>query len=315
MLRRMSIKRIIQFLHPGEEHGVDRRLNALEGWKDWNCRAKHKRKFLFADGFATQSPQASPNRHALTFWGEWEPQSRVRTVAKRGENYPEWLHTPELNLDFLKTISPNTQASCRTATPQNTDPLVFGDRFRYVFCQQIKDSRPTTLASLNIGDIVLFGSCIADRTMFALDTVFVVDVHSLVRRDNRFPDWESDLHRQVTMNLIQIPAFGLRLYGGKTWSPDKPFSFVPCLPATPHPTGFPRPVIEPSGPLKNIITPTKSQGYKIEKLDEQCAHAAWDAVVAQVTSQGCYLGTLIDEPDLGTRAQNLGRAASREIVA
>jgi hypothetical protein len=49
--------------------------------------------------------------------------------------------------------------------------------------------------------------------------------------------------------------------------------------------------------LSDVITPTLSQGHKITKFDDdRRADAAWDAVVAQVTKQDCYLDTVIDEP-------------------
>jgi hypothetical protein len=173
---------------------------------------------------------------------------------------------------------------------------VFGDRFRYVLCRQIRQIngawKHTALASLNIGDIILFGSCIDNRSKFALDTVFVVDMHTLLRPNGALPAWESNLHRDITMSVIRIPAVGLRLYGSKTWSQDQPFSFVPCLPAAPRPAVFRRPVIE----LAGIITPTHVMGYKISTLDDRSARAAWMAVVKQVIDQGCYLGTEIDEP-------------------
>jgi hypothetical protein len=129
------MKRIIQFPHPGDEHGVDRRLNASEGWKDWNCDPEHKRKFLSAQGSWTRNTNVRPNTGTFTFWGEWEPQSRVRKlVQSETPHSPQWLHTPALNLGVLTTLAKN---SCTTDGPQNTDPLVFGDRFRYVFCHRL----------------------------------------------------------------------------------------------------------------------------------------------------------------------------------
>jgi hypothetical protein len=133
--------------------------------------------------------------------------------------------------------------------------------------------------------------------MFALDTVFVIDFYEELDNDGKFPGWKSDLHRKITIDLIDIPKCGLKFYGGKTWSLDRPFSFVPCRPATPHANGFGRPLIEPSGILKDVITPKLLQGYKITEFgDNKRADAAWDALVTQVVNQNCYLGTLVDEP-------------------
>jgi hypothetical protein len=90
----MDVIRVVQFLHPGPEHGWDRAFTTTTGWKDWN-RGDHKRKFLVAEGSCTRNPRESPARGSFTFWGEWEPQSEVRRlVSNKGAHYPSWLHTP-----------------------------------------------------------------------------------------------------------------------------------------------------------------------------------------------------------------------------
>ncbi len=139
-----------------------------------------------------------------------------------------------------------------------------------------------------------------------LDTVLVVGLHAPIRRGGTFPNWESDLHRRITMDLIEkdIPGCGLRLYGGETWSSEKPFSFVPCRPAEPQPVGFSRPVIRPIGPLHSLISPALSQGCKIDSFTPECARAVWDAVVQQVMDQDCALGTAVDEPDFAEAARH-----------
>jgi hypothetical protein len=291
----MSTRRVVQFLHPGDEHRPDRWIDDTRGWKGWNCRG-HKRKFLLATGWWTSKPKQEPTSSAFTFWGEWEPQSQVRRlVAKNNSDGPQWLHIPRLNLDELTNLAKRTRLSCSTRAAQNTDPLVFGDRFRYVLCQQYRKSGPTKLAYLDKGDIILFGSHISGH--FALDTVFVIGVYALIHYDGALPDWESDLHRRITIDLIEIPAWGLRLYGSDTWSGDKPFSFVPCLPTQTAPRGFKRPVLTPSGSLCSVISPELKQGFKIAELDEADARAAWGAVVRQVVNQGCALATAVDEPN------------------
>jgi hypothetical protein len=229
----------------------------------------------------------------------WEPQSRVRKLTQQTPRDPQWLHIPELNLGVLKMTAKHSQPSCTTncttdSGPQNTDPLVLGDGFRYAFCKQEINK---ILRSLSKGDIILFGSTLAQA--FVIDTVFVVGKHDFVRNNVELPNWESDLHRKITMDLIQVPACGLRLYGGELWSPEKPFSFVPCRPAERLPTaGFRRPVIDASGPLKNVIDPKRWRGPpKVTELDDKCADAAWEAIVQQVVDWGCALGTTIDEPN------------------
>ena len=251
---------------------------------------------MLTAGSWTNEARQTPTKGALTFWGEWEPQSQVRRlVLEKDVHCPQWLHMPRLKLDELARLATTTPQSCNTIGAQNTDPLVFGDRFRYVLCQQYRKSGPTKLAYLNKGDVILFGSHV--RGCFAVDTVFVVGLYAPIRHDGALPDWESDLHRRITMDLIEIPDWGLRLYGSEAWSQDKPFSFVPCLPAQITPRGFKRPILEPLGPLGRAISPGLKQGFKTAQFEEQDACAVWEAVVRQVTDQGCALATTIDEPD------------------
>ena len=295
----MDVIRVVQFLHPGPEHGWDRAFTTTTGWKDWN-RGDHKRKFLVAEGSCTRNPRESPARGSFTFWGEWEPQSEVRRlVSNKGAHYPSWLHTPRLRLS--EVASPPKQngqmQACALDLLQNTDPLVFGDRFRYALCRQFSNvsGLPTALARLHEGDIILFGSNVAG--CFALDTVFVVGVFSPVSSDYPLPKWESELHRRITMDLFEIPRCGLRLYGGQNWSAEKPFSFVPCLPIDRLSRDFSRPIIEPSGVLSNLISPKLKQNFKITVLDgARTARLVWDAVVQQVLAHGCALGTNVEEP-------------------
>jgi hypothetical protein len=294
------MKRIVQFSHPKDKPGAPERwISASEGWREWNCRREHNRKFIWSEGSLTPNRATVPHHGTFAFWGEWEPQSRVRKLTQQTQHDPRWLHTPELNLDVLKTIATHSQpSSCTTNCttyngPQNTDPLVFGDRFRYAFCKQESNK---ILRSLSKGDIILFGSTLAKS--FVIDTVFVVGEHDIVHNNVELPSWESELHRRITMDLIQVPTCGLRLYGGERWSPEKPFSFVPCLPAKGLPTvGFRRPVIDASEPLKDIINPRRWRGPPpYVELDDKSADAAWEAIVQQVVDWGCALGTTVDEP-------------------
>src|SRR5215469_4044944 len=122
------MKRIIQFPHPKDEHGADRWFSASEGWKDWNRRNEHKRKFLWAEGSWTTNQTTAPRHGELMFWGEWEPQSRVRKLTQQTRNDPQWVHTPDLDLDVLTTTN-RSRLSCTDNCLsdngfQNTDPLV-----------------------------------------------------------------------------------------------------------------------------------------------------------------------------------------------
>lgn len=294
----MATSKVVQLCHPGGEHGWDRAFTGVTGWKEWN-RGDHKRKFLLTDGSYTWNPKQPPKSGSFTFWGEWEPQSEVRRLPSSGTRHPRWLHTPRLRLNEIASLNRADfqTGSCTAGGPQNTDPLVFGDRFRYVLCRQFqnKSGLPTELAHLGQGDIVLFGSNIDES--FALDTVLVVGLSSPVSKGRALPDWESELHRRVTMDLFETPRRDLRLYGGERWSANVPFSFVPCLPVDQEARGFPRPIIKPSGLLFDVISPKSKQNFKVRTFNEsQSARSVWDAIVQQVLDRGCALGTNVEEP-------------------
>jgi hypothetical protein len=283
----MSPRRLVQFMHPGPEHGPDG-PGTSSGWKDWN-RGDHKRKFLLANGAWTADPKSAPREGMIAFWGEWEPQSECTRLPSSGiPGAPRWLHHPRLD---LKAIEAQPGAGW-----QNTDPLVFGNMFRYAICRQFRaNKRRTALSYLSGGDIVLFGSHVDDQ--FVLDTLLVVDMHADVLPGGALPNWESALHRAITMELVELPPSGVRLYGGQRWMPDAPFSFVPCVTWDDARMPFARPGLQPLGPLKSMITPAMKMGFKVTELDiAPEARAVWDAVVGQVLKQGCCLGTDVREP-------------------
>lgn len=242
-----------------------------------------------AYGLWTTEAGAKPNHGMFTFWGEWEPQSKV-TSLNSGSNGPRWLHEPQLNLEATKIEPPNGEW-------QNTDPLVFGDRFLYGVCRQFnpKSQRNTKMAKLENGDIVLFGSHIGGD--FVLDTVFVVESHVPLVRGSEPSHCDSQLYKNVTLDRIQIPKCGLRLYSGQRWRSDGPFSFVPCKQHHRTWKAFSRPVIRPEGPLTGKISPNLKQNFKeLTESASEDGSIIWKEVVRQVISQGCALGTSIDEP-------------------
>ena len=138
---------IIQFLHPGSEHDD-------KSGKNWNT-GNHKRKYLKANGSYLQDISSKPLNGTLYFWGEWEAQSKVTTIASViNPNNPRYIFEP-----YYQPTNKGT----------NTDPFIFGNQFYYRLCLQQKS---TTLKTLEQGDVILFGSCL--NKQFVLDTVFVV---------------------------------------------------------------------------------------------------------------------------------------------
>lgn len=142
--------KIVQFTHPGEEHGPDCKNGNHKAWN----QGSHKRKFLQSTGkYIDHNDQLQSGE--LMFWGEWEPPSNIKKLIKKDRS-PQWLHIPYLPAQTLKpaqttkcnptkvipckptcgkpsakSIKPlnNGESSC---CGQNTDPFVFGDSFKTV---------------------------------------------------------------------------------------------------------------------------------------------------------------------------------------
>lgn len=251
---------IIQFTHPGGEHGPD---SPGKHHKSWNL-GPHRRKFLSCQGdYVTSRNRLIQNKNLL-FWGEWEPPSAVTSLGKPPTAFhPRWLHEP-----LLPTVIPSGgAASCNppvcscsptcgvTKAPQNTDPFVFEESFKYLVCKQAKQGfkKSTGMARLERGSMILFGSTSGgdkQSGFFQLDTVFVVadwieyspsDLTSL-----RTHPEVSDLYDQLVISKAfskQIPQSSqLRLYRGATYQNqvEGMYSFSPAHIGGSPPSGFPR---------------------------------------------------------------------------
>lgn len=145
--------KIVQFLHTAVEATPN---NINDTIIPWNNHKDHRRKFIFSNGkYVTENEELSSN---LTFWGEWEAQSKIDRLKNSKPHFPKFLNCP-----YLDPRVPN-----RT---HNTDPYVFGQNFRYIVCKQ---GYSEILRKLDPFSLILFGSCIDKK--FCLDTVFVVSV-------------------------------------------------------------------------------------------------------------------------------------------
>lgn len=120
---------VVQFPHPGIEHNP----------KDatvmpWNI-GPHARKFLRSPGRYV-APDGSIREGTLVFWGEWEPPSRVVDRWAQDGRKPRFLHEPSWTAPVDSGLA-------------NTDPWVFGERFRFSNCKQLTPhGRPSALQSL-----------------------------------------------------------------------------------------------------------------------------------------------------------------------
>jgi hypothetical protein len=276
---------VVQFIHPGGEHGADQ-----PGRKQWNEKL-HKRKFLQVPGDQLTDRDGVPQPDDLVFWGEWEPESEVSPIAAPVPAGPRFIHRPYY-------VRPSTYPG----ELQNTDPFVYGDRFMYTLCRQTKpfrgQFRPTFLRDLAPGSLILFGSLKGGG--FVLDTAFVVADGTLHDADTWTASLSgliSDTYANVTMRPTYQTAWPhqLRLYRAATPTTrvGGMFSFVPCLPAGIGASGFARPIVA----LDGVITPGLMMGAKATRgvsLDD--VTGLWNSVVTQVLDQDLALGTRFDLP-------------------
>lgn len=315
---------IIQFTHPGGQHSLNQieKKNLL---KEWNI-GDHRRKFLIAkgqyvDGGNLSSPQD------LLFWAEWEPSSKIMSCYNPSDPilYPTYLHSPFIQLDkrgqvikhnsLLKAKSLKGKQNC--VVPgcvnfynqfQNTDPFVFDENFYYSCCKQVHF---TSLRSLDVGSLILFGSTISARhsgPAFALDTVFVVGE----KRTYTSKTFKNDLSGFV-------PKYYDEIMGFKTWNSSTQFtcykgasfnnpvygmySFVPCMKDDKATMGFPRPILTEndfksisipslSKHKKNpfVITDSLNSAPKVIASDLNTNKQVWDTLCKNINSQGYLQG-------------------------
>lgn len=266
----------VQFPHPGSEH------EPTGPWMEWNRRA-HARKFLKAHG--TYIAQGEPRTGPFTFWGEWEPQSRVfETFPKQGRGYPRWLHQPYWRVPQHRRLL------------QNTDPLVFGDQFLYSNCRQ---GRNRKLRELAPGSLVVFGSKLQGE--FVVDTVFVVGdfaqgFTAAAAGEVRCEDWV----RAVVFEPLRVSAKRgehFRLYRGRSYqeAPAGPFSFVPCRQyGGSGAAAFPRPALRLP---RRWIEPNLAMGAKATPASPADIQELWNEIVDQVVDRAeLALGIHLEAP-------------------
>jgi hypothetical protein len=254
---------IVQFCHPGAEHGPDHKNG---NWKSWNTKS-HRRKFLRSDGKYIDSDDIE-RIGKLQFWGEWEPPSKVAEFPNRPDvSFPQWVHEPILPVPIPR---PGQMTGY-----QNTDPFVFGDHFHYFVCKQYigKTGATTSLSRLDKGSLILFGSTHginASNAYFQLDTVFVVGDY--VDYDVSDPNALTavpglETYRQIVYKMA-FPSplqksLRLRLYTGAT--PENPFSgmysFSPARVVIDDTCGFPRAILSNMPFLTNNLNASPRSSF------------------------------------------------------
>ena len=306
---------IVQFFHPGKEHGYDKKCS-INGsfYKDWNVTVNrngnpicHRRKFLLSEGSYIQNNKSQEGK--LLFWGEWEPPSRVKELKKfvncstYGVN-PNFLHFPFLpSSDQL--VNYQEKYFQDSHFYQNTDPFVFGDNFIYAICmQKMKSFLKLENSSLEKGSLILFGSWANDR--FVIDTVFVVKSKEKYSTLNDVMNMKLGIYPEIVTKFIlnkNNKLHGsevLTLYKGAT--ADEPqnnmYSFVPAIEYVGEEIGFPRffmpddfydskysKYLSKSKNINSRIIERKNQGIKIINTNQDEILEFWNYIKDEVSKK------------------------------
>jgi len=144
----------IQLNHPGHQKpfklgkGYKQIANSII--REWSNDNVHYRKFIQNNGhYIDGLNDSNPKQAELYFWGEWEGNSFFNPFQRANNTIlPNGLHKL-----FHSTVNRGIQ---------NTDPYIYGDRFKYCVCKQT--GRLTNLA---MNDLILFG-----LTPYFLDIFF-----------------------------------------------------------------------------------------------------------------------------------------------
>lgn len=328
----------VQFTHPGHEHGPDPDSRIF---KNWNTGG-HRRKFLAAPG-EYLTPNDRLQTADLVFWGEWEAPSSVvpiqqagRLPAGKAALQPKWLHRPCLPIPPpAKSAASSGCGPAKQPTgtcgsrgkdspkhPQNTDPFVFGQCFKYFICKQYRKQKDgkaligkalighaTWLSRLERGSVVLFGSTHGKgrAAFFQLDTVFVVDrfltynpakPETLPSDSMLDPEFlRAGFHAAVPVTDCKIPdELELRLYLGATV--ENPahgmYSFSPAKIFDSTVPGFPRVQLQDKD-LKlpgrtNFFTNNLNGAPKKTVITPDEARSLWTTVLSKCRDHGCVPG-------------------------
>lgn len=169
----------------------------------WNCK-RHTRKLFRHDGIYLNDVQGYIDYASLYFWGEYEPYSCAHVFSKAEPAIHDDLKSAR---NIFPTSSPNML---------NTDPYVFGARFKYICCQKNKKRK-----MLNPGDIVIFGNADNKNSKFYFDTVFVC-------KEDRLSVPLNDYENQYYMASVRNTGIPQYAEGFMYKDKKEHFSFVPC---------------------------------------------------------------------------------------
>lgn len=294
------MSKIIQFMHPGRQKN-------LEEWNEFDelCD-EHSAKFMVSPGsYVDKHHQSTAQKGKLYFWGEYEPQSKIiENYKKAPYGYPISLHQP-----CYPDLSKYTKHF------HTTDPFVFGNCFKYIWCMQetFKDLR-----TLELGDLILFGSRRKKNDkeyIFGLDTVFVIGTRQPYTMNCSF-DFSKvkydDCYNKATIIPLSDTVRQLTFYQGATFEDqfENMFSFVPSRKENEPFAKFPigneeadeinRHIVSASLKNKNgekvVINPKKSVGISCICTTQNSIKKVWSAIRDKVLNDKYVLGVQFDTP-------------------
>lgn len=222
---------VVQFIHYGDQYVINHQnLQQFYNYTNgngvlyWN-NGQHHRKFLRSSGDCIDKIEVDHPQEDLLFWGEWEPHSMFTILNNppNQHNLPHHIHRPIYCMQKMGN--------------QNTDPLVFGDRFYYSNCQQ----KFRIMKHLTPGSIILFGTQFGyskknnANTYFVVDTVFVVKERIDYKITNKQVVFQNNPNLNISpilldcaLNRLGDGKYVLYLGATKNEPEDGMFSYAPC---------------------------------------------------------------------------------------
>lgn len=279
---------IVQFIHPGRECSVNDRSRAKCVEVPWvvdrhKCKCNdHSRRLICSAGdFVGEDGKLKTGD--MTFWGEWEACTTALKMPETNiDRNAHWVHFPKS--PFYGGSAPNLL---------NTDPCVFGEKFKYCICQQ---SEYGAMRRLKAGSLILFGTHVKGGSSFFLDTVFVTAENGIPYECANSSNLTAVSKEYRELTLKRLHSGKGTYYRSATFhSPSKSgmYSFVPARRfVKDNPFCGERCQLDISCLNSHIpldsnkkLVPDLPRKFKNMETDPETVRKVWDDVLRQVIAQ------------------------------
>lgn len=302
---------VVQFMHSGNEFLMSKCKNTPPAkvcangslQVPWSMEKDHFRRLVQHDGWYVDKSGDYKKGH-LVFWTEWEAMTIAWPLGTDKDFFKahfvhEILCPPTVSGTAHCGKNPNGSYGY-----QNTDPCVFGDKFKYSNCHQ---SERGDLRRMKPGSLVVFGSYKEDKQRgkeeFCLDTIFVVgDVAYDYSTNNVDAVQCSEWYKNLTLRRLP-PGKSFTFYRGTTCRQkvnlaNALFSFTPAKIYDGVYVPRERCVLDDirslNSHLRTAVFNRGRQGFHPEEANRNEIKAVWDDIVQQVMKQGFVLGVRFD---------------------